>query len=132
MRLRLSVILALFFLVGINGFCQTQGPVFDHDPSNEKFKEWVIEHTDWSCLNESGCCGRIIVSFKVDRDGNLVNPTISRGLEPLVDAAVLQAVSSSPKWEPAKKNNRAVSSKQQVEIIVMPGQGFSDVGRDSQ
>lgn len=130
MTQRFFYLLLLFLLTGINCFSQDndinsfitnhiQGPIFDHDPSNQKFKEWVMEHTDWSCLKESDCCGRIIVSFEVDRDGNLVNPTIYRGLESQVDAAVLQTVRLSPKWEPAKKNNRAVSSKQKVEIIVM-------------
>lgn len=130
MALRSLVIFLLLLLSCVNGICQEkggntftanpiQGPVFDNDPSNQKFREWVIENTDWSWLSEFDSIGRIVVSFKVDRRGNLVNPTISRGLEPHIDAAVLQTVKSSPKWKPAKKNNRAVSSRQEVEIVVM-------------
>lgn len=126
----LLVIVLLLLLSGDYGFSQekdnnvvisnsTHGPIFNNDSSNQKFREWVIENTDWSWLSEIDCVGRILVSFKVDRRGNLVHPTILRGLEQHIDAAVLRTIKSSPKWEPARKNDRHVSSKQTVEIIVM-------------
>lgn len=130
MTLRSLVTSLLFFLLVVNGYGQEkddnmfvvnqiQGPIFDNDQTNQKFREWVVENTDWNCLSELDCVGRIIVSFKVDRRGNLMHPKIYRGLHPHIDAAVLQTIKSSPQWEPAKKNNRPVPSKQQVEIIVM-------------
>jgi periplasmic protein TonB len=50
----------------------------------------------------------VIVSFIIDRNGNLVSPKIEKSLHPAFDAEVLSAIQKLKKWKPAKYNGEPV------------------------
>lgn len=54
-----------------------------------------------------GCCyigfpARTIVQFIIDKDGNVVNPKVIRGLDPMLDKEALRVIKLSPKWKPGE------------------------------
>ena len=51
--------------------------------------------------------GKVIVSFWVDEEGNIMNPKIEQSLNETLDSEVLKVVENMPKWLPAKQHNRA-------------------------
>ena len=55
--------------------------------------------------------GRVIVQFVVDKQGNVVNPTLMRKVHPSLDAEALRVVGAMPKWTPGKQNGEAVNCK---------------------
>ncbi len=54
--------------------------------------------------------GMVRVSFIVDKDGNVIDPTIARSVEYSVDEEALRIVKESGKWEPAFQNGHNVKS----------------------
>lgn len=53
------------------------------------------------------CCyigfpARTIVQFVIDKDGNVVNPKVIRGLDPMLDKEALRVIKLSPKWKPGE------------------------------
>ena len=74
---------------------------FEYLPSfyggaSSDFAQWVN-----SQLKSPGDVeGRVLVQFTVETDGSVGNVKVLKGLREDVDNAVLQVVSSSPKWEP--------------------------------
>lgn len=49
--------------------------------------------------------GRVVVSFTVDKDGNVVKPEVIKGVRADLDSAAVSAVLKSPKWIPAKNGH---------------------------
>jgi periplasmic protein TonB len=64
-----------------------------------------------------GIEGRIIVEFKINSKGVLVDPLILRGVHPLLDNEVLRCLNNSPAWTPGIKDGKAV--KQQFVLPVI-------------
>ncbi|MFP4061000.1 MAG: energy transducer TonB [Bacteroidales bacterium] len=55
-----------------------------------------------------GLEGTVHVSFVVDEDGKVTAITIARGVDKLLDDAVINALETSPKWKPGKQRGKAV------------------------
>ena len=55
--------------------------------------------------------GSVVVDFTVTIDGKLTKPKLALGVNPILDEAIMEAVLSSPTWEPAKKNHKAVEQR---------------------
>ena len=60
-----------------------------------------------STLN-NGIRGTIYISFVVEKDGNISNIRILRGLQQEIDEEVMRVVQSFPKWKPGKQRGRNV------------------------
>jgi TonB family protein len=61
--------------------------------------------------NESrkrGIQGRVIIKFIVEKDGELTNFKIARGVEKEIDQEALRALKLSPKWKPGIQNGKTV------------------------
>lgn len=61
--------------------------------------------------NESrkkGIQGRVIIKFIVEKDGELTNFKIARGVENEIDQEALRALKLSPKWKPGIQNGKPV------------------------
>ena len=52
--------------------------------------------------------GRVLVGFTVETDGSLSDVKVLRGVSNALDAEAIRVVSAMPKWEPAKKDGKAV------------------------
>ena len=65
---------------------------------------------------KAGIKGKVLVTFVIDKDGNVINPKIVRSLSPTTDKEALRVVSSLPKWIPGKQSGKNVDVKYSVPI----------------
>lgn len=56
--------------------------------------------------NSADNSGRVILSFIVQIDGRLTNLKVIRGISPGYNKEALRVMKKSPKWIPAKENNK--------------------------
>ena len=57
---------------------------------------------------ESKITGLVIVRFVVDKEGNITNIQVMRGIGGGCDEEAVRVVEGIPKWEPGVQNGRAV------------------------
>ena len=55
--------------------------------------------------------GRVIVSFVVDKEGNIVEPRVVKSVSELLDQEALRVINLMPKWEPGRQNGQVVRVK---------------------
>ncbi len=65
---------------------------------------------------ENGVQGRVYVSFVVDKEGNVANAKIVRGVDPSLDQEALRVINSLPAWEPGKQRGEPVNVSYTVPI----------------
>lgn len=63
--------------------------------------------------------GRVIVTFTVEKDGTVSNPTVARSLDNggYYDQEALRVVSSMPKWTPGTRNGQQAAHKYTLPVI---------------
>jgi len=49
--------------------------------------------------------GKVFASFVVNKEGNVENIRIVRGIDPLLDNEVVKALKASPRWKPGKQRD---------------------------
>ena len=62
-----------------------------------------------SVVCTGGVDGRIVVRFVVDCEGNILNPSVFRGIDPLLDKEAIRVVKLMPKWIPGRQNGKPVN-----------------------
>lgn len=53
---------------------------------------------------DSDIQGRVLISFVIDKEGNVTNATVSKSAHPLLDDEALRVVKMMPQWTPGKIN----------------------------
>ena len=71
----------------------------------EYLKKMVVY--PWKCI-EDRIEGRVIVSFWVEKDGNISEAKVVRSVDPRLDCEALRAVWHMPKWAPARQMGNVV------------------------
>lgn len=66
---------------------------------------------------KAGKQGRVSVSVVIDENGNITNPKVSRGVDPLLDAEAIRVTANMPKWQPGKQRGKAVKVKYTFPIV---------------
>lgn len=61
-----------------------------------------------SICQQQGIQGRVVVQFVIDENGNIVNPKVSKKVNPYLDREALRVISSMPSWEPGMQRGKAV------------------------
>ncbi|OIR05700.1 gram-negative bacterial tonB protein [mine drainage metagenome] len=59
-------------------------------------------------LKKEKISGQVIAKIYIAPTGTITNVEIIKSLHPLLDYEVIRVIKSSPKWEPAKQNGKAV------------------------
>ncbi len=67
--------------------------------------------------HKKGEQGRIIVQFVVNKEGNIENAQVYRGVSPLLDAEALRVVRAMPKWSPGRHKGKAVRARYTLPIV---------------
>jgi TonB family protein len=81
------------------------------------FNDWVIRKLKYPAeATSKGIHGRITVYFSVEADGSVSNVKLQGKSDPLIADAVIKAVQSSPKWEPALKEEARVPFTHMVSL----------------
>jgi len=70
---------------------------------------WVKKNIIYPIVaRERGDKGRIVISFVIDKTGQVINGRIEKGVSPELDAEALRIISIMPNWEPGMQNNLKV------------------------
>ena len=76
----------------------------------EKLMTFIGKTIDYGPVYQgNGTQGRVIVKFIVDKEGNVVNPQIARGIDPFLDKEALRVVKLMPKWNPGVHKGKKVA-----------------------
>lgn len=67
----------------------------------------------------SDISGRVIVQFKIAKDGTVKDPRVVKGLAPEFDAEALRLVKRMPKWIPGKISGKLVETTYTVPVKFM-------------
>ncbi|WP_264790007.1 energy transducer TonB [Aureispira anguillae] len=62
-------------------------------------------------LDKTIISSKLVISFIVDKQGQVIEPTIIRSVHPDLDALYIDLVKNMPKWIPGKHNGKAVNVK---------------------
>lgn len=65
---------------------------------------------------EKGIQGRVYVTFVVDKEGNVANTRIARGVHPSLDMEALRVVNNLPAWVPGEQREKPVNVSYTVPI----------------
>lgn len=55
--------------------------------------------------------GRVIISFVIDKEGNVKDAEVVRSVSPSIDAEALRVVNGMPQWIPGKQKGKPVNVK---------------------
>lgn len=66
---------------------------------------------------KAGTQGRIILQIIIDKEGNVANPKIVQGADPLLDAEAIRLASAMPKWKPGTQKGQPVNVKYAFPIV---------------
>lgn len=58
---------------------------------------------------ENGIQGKVFVKFIIDKNGEVTNVTIARGVDPALDEEAVRVIKSLPKWIPGKQRGLPVN-----------------------
>ena len=84
-------------------------PVFTGNEEKD-FRKYIQENLIYPKEAwEAGIEGRVFVQFIVDKDGQVKNAHIVRGIDPVLDQEALRVINSSPIWQPGKQRGKPVN-----------------------
>jgi len=64
----------------------------------------------------NGVEGRVIVTFVIDKEGNVKSPEVVHSIDPELDAEAVRVVSTMPKWTPGTQDGKPVDAKYTIPI----------------
>ena len=75
-------------------------------------REYIKESTVYpEEAKAKGLVGKVFVQFVIDKEGNVVNIKIARGVDPLLDAEAIRVVKDMPKWKPGAQSKKINGEK---------------------
>ena len=69
-----------------------------------------------AAAEKAGTQGRVIVTFVVEEDGSIAEPTVVKSVSPELDAEAVRVINAMPNWEPGTQNGKAVRVKYTVPV----------------
>ncbi len=60
--------------------------------------------------------GKVFVQFVINKNGEVANPRIARGIDPMLDNEIIRVVQNMPKWTPGKNNGESVNVVKTIPI----------------
>jgi len=115
---KLAINFVAFLMLVLNASCQnavdtTSVPIF---PGGEvELDRHVRENMKWK-QSQLTIEGTVFVSFTVDSLGDIGDVRVKKSLCKSCDAEAVRVVKSMPKWVPAKKEGKPISSEAIVSI----------------
>nr|WP_302828972.1 M56 family metallopeptidase [uncultured Bacteroides sp.] len=66
---------------------------------------------------KAGKQGKVIVAMIVDKEGNITEPKVIKGVDPLLDAEAIRIISNMPQWKPGTDKGEKVNVKYTLPIM---------------
>ena len=84
-------------------------PKFKGNDATE-FRKWIAQNVRYpEEAAKNGIQGKVIVSFVVNKNGEVVNAEIKKSVDPYLDAEAVRVVESSPNWIAGKQRGVPVN-----------------------
>jgi len=75
-----------------------------------EFRKFIAENLHYpEIAANNGISGTVYVQFTINRNGQVTDVVVVRGVDPALDREAVKVISSSPKWIPGKQRGRPVS-----------------------
>ena len=82
------------------------------------FTKWVNSQIVYpEAAKAAGTEGRVVLKFKVGKDGTVQNVKVIKSVDPELDAEAVRVVSSSPAWTPGQQNGEPVAVSYTFPVI---------------
>jgi TonB family protein len=95
-----------------------QKPLFEGADANKAFSKWVNSQIVYpQAAQAAGTEGRVVLKFKVGKDGTVQNVKVIESVAPELDAEAVRVVSSSPAWTPGQQNGEPVAVSYTFPVI---------------
>ena len=79
--------------------------------------KWLSSNVRYPAVaEENGIQGRVVVSFVVERNGNITDVQVVKSVDPSLDREASRVVKAMPNWIPGKQNGSAVRVKYNVPV----------------
>ncbi|MFA5301765.1 MAG: TonB family protein [Bacteroidales bacterium] len=84
-------------------------PTFLNSDLRSFMDRWVYKYQKYPLeAIRQGIMGRVMVSFVIEKDGEVTHLNITRSVHPLLDNEALRVIEASPKWKAGEKNGEKV------------------------
>lgn len=70
-----------------------------------------------AAAQKAGVQGKVIVSMIVDKEGNITDPKIIKGITPLLDAEAIRIISDMPQWKPGTDKGEKVNVQYTIPLV---------------
>jgi len=94
-------------------------PLYDVKPmfpgGSNAFERFLSKNLRYP-KNGADISGRVILSFMILPSGHLTDFTVEKKLFPEYDKEALRVMRKSPKWQPGRKNGKAIAVKYYIPI----------------
>ncbi|MCX7954848.1 MAG: energy transducer TonB [Bacteroidales bacterium] len=79
--------------------------------------QWIAKNIKYpEIAKENNIQGKVFVQFIIDKDGQVKNVEVVRGVDPVLDREAVRVVSSMPQWKPGKQRGKPVKVQFQLPI----------------
>lgn len=83
----------------------------------DELRKFIANNINYpEVAQKEGIHGRVYVTFVVDKEGNVANAKIARGVDPSLDREALRVVNSLPSWKPGTQKGEPVNVSYTVPI----------------
>jgi len=84
-------------------------PTFFNSDLRSFMDRWVYKYLKYPLeAVKQGIMGRVMVSFVIEKDGEVTHVKVTRSVDPLLDNEALRVIGASPKWKAGEKNGEKV------------------------
>lgn len=93
-------------------------PMFLNSTDPQQFlQKWVYQYLKYpQYAVENGIQGRVLVDFIIDKNGNVTDVRVVRGVAASLDEEAVRVISASPKWKPGKVNGVKVRTSMTLPV----------------
>ena len=114
---RVKITLPVMAKFGLNQDCDEPAAFPGGQKALERFlKDNIVCLKDENWLNPG--LVKVLVSFVVDEFGNIRNVLVREGVNFQVDQEAVRIVEKMPKWTPAMKDNKPVSTERSIHVYI--------------
>ena len=78
--------------------------------NNDEFRKYIGENLRYPQIAaDNGITGVVYIQFVVNKNGQVTNVEVLRGVDPALDKEAIRVVVSSPRWTPGKQRGKPVN-----------------------
>lgn len=82
-----------------------------------ELRKFIANHINYPpAAQENGVQGKVYVTFVVDKNGEVTNAKIARGVDPALDQEALRVINNLPAWKPGLQKGKPVNVSYTVPI----------------